>query len=256
MEKKHNYFYKITNLVNGKYYYGIHSTNNLEDGYIGSGLTILKAVKKYGRSSFIKEIVVDYPTRKEVSDHEALVVTLEVVECRECYNLQTGGSSEFTASEATRKKMSESTRGEKHPMFGKTTSEETKRKISEAQIGKIIPKEARKKMSEARVGKYCGNNSHHFGKTTSEETKRKISESKIGKCLGENNSYFGKTHSEETKTKMRNKPSCIPCEILDETYISVAEASRILKIPYNTIVKRLRNKSEKFKDWNYCEAII
>ena len=31
-ERKYHYLYKITNLVNNKYYYGIHSTDNLEDG--------------------------------------------------------------------------------------------------------------------------------------------------------------------------------------------------------------------------------
>jgi hypothetical protein len=53
-EKTHNYFYKITKLVNGKYYYGIHSTNKLEDGYTGSGNAIKSAIKKYGRKNFTK----------------------------------------------------------------------------------------------------------------------------------------------------------------------------------------------------------
>ena len=36
-EKKYNYFYRIENKINGHYYYGIHSTDNLNDGYMGSG---------------------------------------------------------------------------------------------------------------------------------------------------------------------------------------------------------------------------
>ena len=37
IEKKYNIVYKITNNINGKYYYGIHSTNNVNDRYLGSG---------------------------------------------------------------------------------------------------------------------------------------------------------------------------------------------------------------------------
>ena len=30
-EKKYKYFYKITNLINNHFYYGIHSTNDLNE---------------------------------------------------------------------------------------------------------------------------------------------------------------------------------------------------------------------------------
>jgi hypothetical protein len=39
--------YKVTNLINGKYYIGKHITSNAYDKYMGSGRAIQNAIKKY-----------------------------------------------------------------------------------------------------------------------------------------------------------------------------------------------------------------
>lgn len=91
MEKKYNYFYKITNLLNGHFYYGIHSTDNLEDEYMGSGHRLHDAYKKYGIENFNKEILYFFKTRKEASDYEMEVVNENLVKDEKCYNLVRGG---------------------------------------------------------------------------------------------------------------------------------------------------------------------
>ena len=53
----YHYLYKITNTTNGKIYLGIHSTDNLDDGYFGSGTAFKKAITKYGKDNFIKDVL-------------------------------------------------------------------------------------------------------------------------------------------------------------------------------------------------------
>ena len=95
-EKKYHYFYKITNTVNGFYYYGIHSTNDIEDGYMGSGRRLKRAVKKFGKENFQKEILKFFDSRKEASDYEENVVTEACVSDINCYNLKRGGDYGLT----------------------------------------------------------------------------------------------------------------------------------------------------------------
>lgn len=91
MSKKYNYFYKITNNVNGHFYYGIHSTDNLNDGYMGSGERLKYAYKKYGIENFSKDIIKFFDSRKSAFEYEGEIVTEELVKNSECYNSTVGG---------------------------------------------------------------------------------------------------------------------------------------------------------------------
>ena len=89
-------------------------------------------------------------------------------------------------SEETRKKLREANKGEKNPNYGKHPSEETRKKMREAK--KNISEETRKKMREAKKGEKNPN----YGKHRSEETRKKLREANKGKKL-----------SEETRKKLR-----------------------------------------------------
>lgn len=181
------YTYKITNNINNKYYYGVRTQNiNVVDNYMGSGTLIKIAIKKYGVENFSKEILEYHNSIEDAYVHESKLVTMKEVNDPMCYNLSTGGKGGQSPSDESRKKMSESKKGNKH-FLGKKHSNETKEKISLKQTGKIMSEETKKKISE--IGK---------GQKRSDETKRKISEAN----KGEKNSMYNKKHTNETLKKM------------------------------------------------------
>lgn len=90
-KRKYHYFYKITNNINNHFYYGIHNTDDLDDGYMGSGSRLHLAYKKYGIENFTKEILKFFDTREEALEYEAEIVNEELVNDENCYNLSLGG---------------------------------------------------------------------------------------------------------------------------------------------------------------------
>lgn len=162
--KTFNYIYLITNNLNGKIYVGKHSTDNLNDGYMGSGKLIKLAYNKYGIENFTKKILAFADTEEELNDLEIFYIK-DLDAKNNGYNLTDGG---------------EGTLGLPSPNKGKILSEEHKRKLSESHKGIKYPN---RKISEEHKGKKRG--------PMSEETKRKIRESLKGKSL-----------SEETKRKI------------------------------------------------------
>lgn len=89
--QKYNYFYKIINMKNNNYYFGVHSTNNINDNYYGSGLIIKKLYKKYGYSIFKKEILKFFNNDVEMYEYEQMHVNKNIINDENCYNLCVGG---------------------------------------------------------------------------------------------------------------------------------------------------------------------
>ena len=83
--------YKTTNLINNKIYIGQHITDNLDDGYLGSGTNLHKAIKKYGKENFKKEILHIFDNFDDMDNKEKELVTKEFVLREDTYNLIQGG---------------------------------------------------------------------------------------------------------------------------------------------------------------------
>jgi len=89
---KYHYLYKITNKINSKFYIGVHNTDDLNDGYMGSGIVLKKAMRKYGSSNFIKEYLMFFDTPEEAFEKEKELVNEELVKRNDCYNMRVGGT--------------------------------------------------------------------------------------------------------------------------------------------------------------------
>jgi len=89
------YLYEITNTINGKIYVGVHKTNNLNDGYMGSGKVIRRAMEKYGAENFTKVILEQFDDSVAMYAREKEVVSASFLLREDVYNLRRGGTGGF-----------------------------------------------------------------------------------------------------------------------------------------------------------------
>ena len=182
-KQKHFLIYKITNLINNKIYIGQHVTTNIDDSYMGSGEHIKNAIKKYGIENFKKEIIAECSSFEEMNELEKELVNYEFVQNPNTYNHSIGGSYGWKnclkyKSEkeiyAIRKNAGDAIINlMKDPEYRKQHAE--KRRIRLKQywkenvhnwIGKSHSEETKIKMSEAhkRNGDQRGEKNSQFGK--------------------------------------------------------------------------------------------
>ena len=88
---KYRYLYKITNNITKQYYYGIHTTKNLNDGYMGSGSRIKKDIKKLGPDNFTKEYIQFFSSNNDLKESERNILTQTILNDPLCYNVMKGG---------------------------------------------------------------------------------------------------------------------------------------------------------------------
>lgn len=86
--------YKITNTVNNKVYVGKRALSSeffLRSNYWGSGKYIKKAIKKYGKEVFIREVICECISLKDMNEKEKYHITNLNSFSPRGYNIQKGG---------------------------------------------------------------------------------------------------------------------------------------------------------------------
>lgn len=174
MVKRYHIIYKIINLINGNIYIGAHTTPNVNDSYMGSGDLIKKAIRKYGKENFKKEIIGSYDTIDEMFKMESIIVNDTFLNRKDVYNIKEGGSG-----------------GWDHIQRNPETSEARKKRAGDL---------FRKLHAEGKI-KY----NTFTGKKHSEESKIKIGKANSISQSGERNSNYGNVwiHNEKIKKSMR-----------------------------------------------------
>jgi len=181
------FIYKITNLITGKQYVG-QTVRPIKKRWSCHGYNnyyIANSIKKYGKKKFKIEVLEQCESTQQLNQREIYWIKEINTLYPNGYNLTEGGegASGRIISDETKKKMSEAQKGSKNPFYGKKLSTEHRRKISEAKKGKKGKK---------------GRKSPMFGKKHTEESKRKNSETQ----KGSKNHFYGKKHSTGTKRKI------------------------------------------------------
>jgi group I intron endonuclease len=191
---KYIFVYITTNLLNGKQYVGDHSTNNLNDGYIGSGYPyFIRAIKEHGKENFKREILEFFDTKEEAfAAQEKYIIQYNTL-APNGYNISPKGGLHVQGCHSleTKEKISKGNRGISRNK-GKPKSIETKDKIRNSLLGIKHTEERKQNMRKPHTLSPEAINQRK-GRKQSKETieKRK-------------NSLRGRKRSEEVKQNIKN----------------------------------------------------
>ncbi len=184
-EKKYHYIYRTTCVVTGKFYVGMHSTDNLQDGYLGSGKILGYSRCKHGDESHRLEILEMCGSRGELRQREREIVNEELLADPLNMNLKYGGEGGWTA-QASRCGGSKSgaKNGVKHrelmsdPKYAKMVSTRIKDGLSASSKWNSVKTEKQQRMTAV-------------ANSETAMEKRKATFAKNKHMQGENNSQFG-----------------------------------------------------------------
>jgi hypothetical protein len=156
IEKKYHFVYLTTNLISGKQYVGDHSTNNLNDNYIGSGIYLLNALNEHKKENFKCEILEFFSSKEDAFNAQQKYIKKYNTLIPKGYNISERGGYGIPNSylnEETKRKIGQKNKGEKNGMWRKTISIETIEKWKISHSDYRHSKETKQKQSIAHKGK-------------------------------------------------------------------------------------------------------
>jgi len=111
----------------------MHSTSNMDDGYIGSGKKLCFSIKKYGKENFKCEILEILPDRESLKKREIELVNEDLLKDKTCLNLRLGGEGGggFFSKEHRYNFLAKRNVWSGKIWQGRKHKEETKKKIGE-----------------------------------------------------------------------------------------------------------------------------
>ncbi|WP_288981801.1 GIY-YIG nuclease family protein [uncultured Flavobacterium sp.] len=228
----YHYVYKTINLINNKYYIGVHSTSKLNDKYLGSGQIIKSAILKYGRSNFKLEILKYFETRDLALAYEKEIITDLIINDPNSYNLIPGGAntSKFGKKDSNETRIKKSV-SRKSMLLNNGYSDLTKLRISQSvkQLhadGGIYPSKKKKLTKE------------ELFELKSKNTKKRWDLGLMPK----------------PKSGMAHHKFCGYYHTPLGVYVSLVEAAKAHNISHHTVKSRCLSEKIKFIDW-YFEPI-
>jgi|688.fasta_scaffold770836_1 group I intron endonuclease len=186
---QYHYIYRTTNLINQKYYVGMHSTNDLNDGYMGSGDRITRSIRKYGKENFKFEILEYLETRELLKQREREIINEELLDDKLCMNLVYGGGGGYISPEGVKKGRKKSDQ-----ILEKKYGKNFRKIISENYYNSLTPLE--REILTEKIKEGLRNSNYDFGssfrgKTHTDKAKRIIGEKSSINQKGKKNSQFG-----------------------------------------------------------------
>lgn len=183
--RKYHYLYKITCVKTKRFYIGIHSTDNLNDGYFGSGKRLWNSINYHGQENHKKEILEFFPNRKILLEKEKEIVNKELLLDNLCMNLVVGGQSGGFIDEKHFSNFQK-----KGSVIGKKIFIEKLKndKDFRDRYSETMSNSGKKRHQEGKLNYFTFD---WTGRKHSEESKKKMSETAKKTSVGEGNSQFG-----------------------------------------------------------------
>jgi len=170
----------------------MHSTHNLNDGYMGGGKRITNSVRRHGKEAHTKEILEYFNDRESLRQREIELVNEELLNDPMCMNLQPGGGGGISSPEHMQK-------------FSKAGNNAYREKLKDPEYKQNLALKCDWSGKGRHMLNALNKRGFDFGDSFRGKNHTSDSKSAIGKKnsisqLGDKNSQFGKKWIKNIKT--------------------------------------------------------